>query len=910
LYPVAATAPLGAYQTVTAVVTGVSDKTVTWTTDGGTIIGTNPCVVNEPCTVALYSETSGAFHLKATSNASNRVAGAATLTFTASPTPTTGHPRLMVTPGMLPGLRAKATAGNPLYQALVARANLYLDGDKMWSWSCDGATGQPSSDQSGGGKETDAQLFAFLSMVAPTQAERDRWACYGRDVWVYVMNQAVNGKTSLHGGNQWSDSSAAFSLTTDWLMAGNYLSAADLSLARRFLGWAAQNALSLAYGFTAPVGGYNSPAQFDTGSIWDLTSVRAMGNNYTLSKMLYVVAAALTFDDNTTDDPPLSNSCIADRSTVCPDFSAGSLHAYWNYFVGGMLYLSYAHFEDPAVSWAAYQARFANLPSQPTCQSSDGARHFCFGDGRGGESSEGSWYSYSLYRLRYALNAIHTAGYDDPMKYGPQLSLSTSSWWDMHYVSEIEFLTGRVSNSGAFNYWTTGDSNSYVRYPSDYATLSATITADSYSGGTDRQQALLWPILNTAFGGPTGNEAGCRSYCGFISELSNDYGNGVAVDLFISLPAGDPTSTLPPDPRPGLPPDLYSGNNQHILARTGWTNNDVGFSYYCPPALIDHEHAFCGRFDIFSRGEYITKGRTEFTDYNNAMSTAPQSNLAAIINMTGSSCNSSNCLVYDACLSGGQVWHGEQAGFADVLHAELPSYVAALVDTTNFYNTSSVEAFPGYNDVAHASRSLVYLRGTNQVVYYDRADTGHAASKSVHLVTTGAVSITSNTATWLTRSGQQRAFVTSLLPETAVVSDAGLAAGGSDQQDDWEPYSTVMIDGGSPTTARFLTVLEFGAAALKKSTTRRVQSTNGTSFDGALVGTSLVMFKSNWSDSLQTVTYPASGATRHYVADLRPNHAYSVTKDGATASVNSDTAGVVVFDALGTGNVSVLDAGG
>src|ERR1035441_1303836 len=63
VYPTAVIAPRGSYQTVTAVVTGVNNKTVTWTADGGTIVGTNPCVVNEPCTVALYTTTAGTYHL-------------------------------------------------------------------------------------------------------------------------------------------------------------------------------------------------------------------------------------------------------------------------------------------------------------------------------------------------------------------------------------------------------------------------------------------------------------------------------------------------------------------------------------------------------------------------------------------------------------------------------------------------------------------------------------------------------------------------------------------------------------------------------------------------------------------------------------------------------------------------------
>lgn len=40
VYPQAPIAPRGSYQTVTAIINGVNDKTVTWTSDGGTIVGT------------------------------------------------------------------------------------------------------------------------------------------------------------------------------------------------------------------------------------------------------------------------------------------------------------------------------------------------------------------------------------------------------------------------------------------------------------------------------------------------------------------------------------------------------------------------------------------------------------------------------------------------------------------------------------------------------------------------------------------------------------------------------------------------------------------------------------------------------------------------------------------------------
>src|SRR5580698_1382322 len=73
VYPTTVTAPRGSYQTVTAIVTGANDKTVTWTSDGGTIVGTNPCIVNEPCTVALTTTTPGTYHLTGTSNSNSSV---------------------------------------------------------------------------------------------------------------------------------------------------------------------------------------------------------------------------------------------------------------------------------------------------------------------------------------------------------------------------------------------------------------------------------------------------------------------------------------------------------------------------------------------------------------------------------------------------------------------------------------------------------------------------------------------------------------------------------------------------------------------------------------------------------------------------------------------------------------------
>ncbi len=192
LYPTDVVAPAGSYQTVTAIVTGVNDKTVTWTASGGDIVGTNPCNVNEPCTIALHSLAAGTFHLKAVSNANRTLSKEATITFTPAATPVTSHPRLIITQAMLPGLRAKAVADNVVYRSIRSWAEQAADRDHaIWSWSCNGGSGQPASDQTQTGRQYDAYFFAFMSLIDPNDRKYN-WGCYGRDVWVYYAKYLID----------------------------------------------------------------------------------------------------------------------------------------------------------------------------------------------------------------------------------------------------------------------------------------------------------------------------------------------------------------------------------------------------------------------------------------------------------------------------------------------------------------------------------------------------------------------------------------------------------------------------------------------------------------------------------------------------------------------------------------------
>lgn len=913
IYPKTPVAPAGTYQSVTAILTGLNNKTVTWTASGGKLVGTNPCVLNEPCTMALVSDTPGKFVLKATSNADPSLSASSEVTFTPSPAPVTSHPRLMITAAMLPELRAKATARNFIYESLRQRAEMDLQRDStIWSWSCKGGSGQPSSDQSLSWKEQDAQLFALMSEIAPSKQDRDQWGCYGRDIFMTMAGYVIKGTLDVSRGNHWSDSALQLSVTPDWLMGGGYLSSADLPVVRQYFAKLAFEQINDFYnGDLAVIGSYNSAAQFAESNENSTMGMRAMGNNYTQSRILILTSAALTFNDNPTDDPPLKNTCNASRYQVCPDGTAGSLHAYWKYVTGGLLYRDWADMEDPVVVQRAYEEVYKNLPSDPLCNTLWHKPISCLGSGRGGESNEGTSYGASLGRLRWALNAIYTAGYDDPLRYGPQMSIASMSYWDLRYVSDFTLLTGLSGipqERSRWSFLTQGDTLYYFAYPSDFGAEAATLAADFYVGRTDRRSALEWLLFNTAFGMAKGQAGHCGSYCGFDNEIGNDYAGVLALDLFLALPNDDPIKIDPaPDPRPGLPTDWYDAGNQHIVVRDkGWTTDEnTIFSYYCTNTQIDHEHEFCGGFSIYANGEYITKGRTEFNDYNNEFTVARNQNVPALINNPAkNTCTyASGCYWADALVLGGQLWHGYQAGLDTLYYAELPGYVAAVADSANSYNGGWGD-FGLLNGITAASRSLVYLRGSNQVIYYDRGSSGsNAWEKANYIVSTGAPSFTGNTASWLTHSGRQKVFWTELEPGAAPRLDTAYTD--ADAKNDWEIYGRIKADAGAVKSTRFLSVLQWGPANSSASQAVPVTSSAGNSFDGALVGSSLVMFMRNWPSAFTGLSYPASGAKTQYVADLKPDTTYSISASGAPATGSTDNAGVLSFHADGSGTITV-----
>ena len=102
----------------------------------------------------------------------------------------TGHPRLWVRAAELPRLRSWATGKNPMWGALegtAEEARADMDARKV-------PAGPDCMNDSGTqGCEEYAELFAFMSMVAPSDKARHDYATRAVRLLMMVMNRVAKG---------------------------------------------------------------------------------------------------------------------------------------------------------------------------------------------------------------------------------------------------------------------------------------------------------------------------------------------------------------------------------------------------------------------------------------------------------------------------------------------------------------------------------------------------------------------------------------------------------------------------------------------------------------------------------------------------------------------------------------------
>lgn len=803
--------------------------------------------------------------------------------------PVTSHPRLWFTQADIPRLQSWATPSNPMYAkgllpAVQFAVNAYdtkffPGGQPNPNWTTQVDTGGVTGSLYPA--ESYAELFAFMSLVDPDPNARILHAQRARNLLMYVIDQASQGHSSEqpYQGLPYRDVLFAsydrsrwwgegFGLTVDWIydtvdaQGNKILSAADKAkIQKTFLIWANDNV----HGYMAPPPGINNNSQLLQGG------ARGAANNYFSGHMRNLTMMTLAMDP--ADDPPV------DPNKPITQFG-NTLRSYLDNVLGEWLYEQYALYEQPEIVRQAYNLPASWLPK--------------LGSASGGLSAEGLEYGDSLGFVQEAMLALYTAGYEDTALAGPQAGLIGSGYWDrfgqgiLHSMPPAPTILhtwqGPVYQPGGY-----GDTDKLYIYSSLSPAFAALGVHDQLAGNPQRLEQSRWIVANAVDGG-VGR---------LFSRASNIWSAGsstVILHYMLFDPAAASDVAALPSPRPGLPTEFYDPALGRQLVRTDWTPNASFYGFKCSWIAVNHQNADCNQFELYRGGEWLTKEHSNYdvilrgqtTDYHNTMSIENERPADLIV---GSEEN---------ILARGSQWmNGRAAGDPTVVASTGSGYAYAQGDSTNLYN-HKYQWGKGALDIAHASRSIVWLK-PDFIVVYDRAVSkteGRFKRFNLQLVSNPAV--LGHLAVDTLPSGQQL-FIQNLLPANATLTGlpdepiAHVADGETTQ------FRLVVEDTSNPSDVRFLHVLQGADANQAMQPAAHVQSSDGR-YEGAVVNDTAVLFQSSLGPSAPAVSYVVPQEVEaHVISGLTPNSGYDL-------QTQADPNGVLVT--VSEGGTFMADAAG
>ena len=783
-------------------------------------------------------------------------------------TAATSHPRLWIRAGDLPRLRS--WAANPKNKPFADLYNVALYyRNRMDQGIVPGQdNGEGDNDNIPNPSESYAETFALMSLVDPNVSARADWAKRAHDLIMYIMDRAVLGpeantpfRTPLfatYDRSRWYGE--AFPLVVDWCYS-SFTAAEKKTIRKVFLRWCHElQDPDLSY-CPQPVGAYNNPAKLITKA-----NVRWAGNNYRANhaRNMGMMALALSPSDDVAD-PSIHN----DRDHFLGDY-IGALFGEW------LLIRHYAENPDvPAVN---------------------GIGH----DLVGGVGIEGPLYSESTYAAYTQLQlALHTAGFDTPQSvaiFGPQAAFDQNSFW------QKDVLTGFCQSmrpalhsiaSWALLQYLPASFGDCLRFDnedmiSSFAPLAAMDLADGKTS-SNRLNTVRWmETVLPAGGWPTIDSR--------LTSSPWNYGSLLPIMYFLMF---DPTltdSTKTPivtDPRPQMPLNFEAPGLHRILSRTDWTSSASWFAYISAFSNCDHQWEDSNSFSFYRKGEWLTKEWTGYgmnircTDYTNNLSieNPPLSSYAQSYNVE-------------------QAAHGSQYSYNSdgdpIVKSSLKtSYVFAEGDTTHRYNMEAYQA----TDVAHASRSIFWLK-PDFVVVYDRAiSKSDGMFKRVTFNSVTKPTVSGNTASTVTPKGQQM-FVTAVLPATATVSwEQPTTTWDYSEVAEYEinQYRIIVEDTSEPKSVNYLNVIQGADANAAQAAVEDIVPTNG-AYDGATFSTCAVLFAKKLGQTFTGLTYSVpSTVSVNYVTGLTPGSGYTVTKKvvGSTATLTVASGGTRLADGAG-----------
>lgn len=720
-------------------------------------------------------------------------------------------------------------------------------------------------------------LLAFDSLVDPNPNQRSKSASWARNMLMYAMNQAAKGVArglpfrdpQLPVYNRANGSGEEWPLIVDWIYPS--LSHQDrLTIRNVFMLWASECLAAETTGgdHPSPTGVTNSTALLPGDRPYRLAA-----NNYYLGHARLLTMMALAVDPG--DDPAVNPSL--------PTSSLGNtLRSYIGDATGAWLYQEYAMFGEPSQIASGYGLR----------------SRAGFGLADGGLPPEGMLYGHSFAYALGQLLALQTAGFGTPALSGPQAQLIYAPVWDRFPTAFISSLvpTAHTFASAAYmgpvyqmasygdllRLWITPD------FVQPFALL-ALLDQQTGRGHSRNIAAARWFATNALEGGAAA----------VYRRMSDPYSQIEPLLYFLLF---DPSAGRAADPRPKLPRTFVDQRQGRVIARTSWHRTATMFDYRASWISINHQDADGGQFELYRRGEWLTK---EMSNYdNNALGlTSPYHNTLALENWAADGTPSTlQWFEHGEWANGSQWILAQNQGDPKTRISSGRGYTYADSDLTPLYNRRPDPYQPAANatDIVQASRSIVWLHG-DFVVVFDRAASRHAGLfKRFNLNLVNRPVVSGSLVREVTPNGQQL-FMQTLLPShmTATITDAAVNL---NPIAELEPtrYQLQIEDPSRPRDTRFLNVLQAGDHGARHIHATLLHSRTGTRLDGAAFGHYAVFFVHDHGVRFRAASLPVPAAVHTLVVTgLQPQAHYRVKRRHGVVSISAGGHGGLRADSAG-----------
>ncbi len=816
--------------------------------------------------------------------------------FTPAPVPqaVTDHPRLWINSSDVASLRARAIPGNGVYQNLrTVLATCITNYNAKFYPNGQPAVANPDFGDTQGYTglltEQNAIVFALFSLIDPDPDARILHAQRARNLIMRAMNEAVKGHAAGQPFrdpmfalfNRANANSECWPLAIDWIYSATLadgvtpiLTPADKKIIRDvFMIWSNDclNAYVCGGDHPAPIGATNTTSLLPNGN-----AHRVAANNYYSGHARLITLMSLCIDP--ADDPAVNPAAPV-------SILGNSLRSYIPNATGAWLYQQFAMFGDPAVVKTAL-----NLGANASV-----------GLASGGLSPEGGLYGHAFSYLLGQMLALKTAGFADPAISGPQAALVTAPVWDRYLpafansiVPAAKVYPSQSYLGPVFQMANYGDVLRLWITPDFMQVFALKNLLDRKNGVAANLDATRWFAVNAVEGGAAG----------LTQRIQNPWSYGVQSSILYFLLL-DPTLPAPADPRPGYTTDIFDAGNGRVLSRTDWSANASVFTFRSSWESINHQDGDAGQFELYRKGEWLTKELSAYDNNGNGQSSMWHNSLS-LQNWCANG-KPTNIQFFEAPYwpNGSQWNNGANAGDPVTISSHGAGYTFAQTDMTKLYNRpNQFTPADAAIDILHASRSLVSLPG-DTVVVYDRATSGHNGFKRFNLnfATPPVIDQVNRTAHAATTGGQ-KIFVQTLLPADATLSYVP-AAGTITNIAQLETMTgrLVVEDTARPTDIRFLHVIQGADGAATAATpSSLVTSDAGVAYTGAVVGATVVLFPVNLATPSAGTSYTVAATTvKHLVTGLAANTGYTITadSDGVTASIVITAGGASVTDAAG-----------